>query len=149
MPIRQKPYRIPQAYKEKVFEELEDIEKNGIIEKLESKWASPLVIVTKKNGGVLPITRPDSQIQYLPNAPQIEELLEKIGCAIFITTLDLAKGYWQAPMNLEDHNKTAFVSPKELFQFMTMPFGLSGALATFHRMMDEGLTGTKSIAGVI
>ena len=51
-PIRQKPYRIPQAYKKKVMEELEEMEKNGIIEQSDSEWASPMVIVTKKDGGV-------------------------------------------------------------------------------------------------
>ena len=150
-PIRQKPYRIPQAYKEKVFEELEDMEKNGIIEKSESEWASPLVIVTKKDGGVRlcvdyrqlnQITKFDAYPM-----PRIEELLDKIGSARFITTLDLAKGYWQVPMNPEDRDKTAFVSPKGLYQFMTMPFGLSGAPATFQRMMDEVLRGTESFAG--
>ena len=45
--------------------------------------------------------------------------------------LDLAKGYWQVPMNPEDRDKTAFVSPKGLYQFTTMLFGLSGAPATF------------------
>ena len=49
-PIRQKPYRIPHGYQEKVLEELEDMEKNGIIEKSISEWAFPLVIVTKNNG---------------------------------------------------------------------------------------------------
>ena len=152
MPIRQKPYRIPQAYKEKVFEELEDMEKNGIIEKSESEWVSPLVIVTKKDGGVRlcvdygqlnQITKFDAYPM-----PRIEELLDNIGSARFITTLDLAKGYWQVPMNPEDRDKTAFVSPKGLYQFTTMPFGLSGAPATFQRMMDEVLRGTESFAGV-
>ena len=59
--------------------------------------------------------------------PRIEELLDKTGSARFITTLNLAKGYWQVPMNPEDRDKTAFVSPKGLYQFTTMPFGLSGA----------------------
>ena len=62
--------------------------------------------------------------------PWIEKLLDKIGSARFITTLDLAKVYWQVPMNSEDHNKTAFIRPKGLYQFTTMPFGLNGALAT-------------------
>ena len=62
--------------------------------------------------------------------PWIEKLLDKIGSARFITTLDLAKVYWQVPMNSENHNKTAFIRPKGLYQFTTMPFGLSGALAT-------------------
>ena len=116
MAIRQKPYRIPQAYKEKVFEELEDMEKNGIIEKSESEWASPLVIVTKKDGGVR-LCVDYQQLNQINKfdaypMPRIEELLDKIGSARFITTLDLAKGYWQVPMNPEDHDKTAFVSPK-------------------------------------
>ena len=49
--IRQKPYRIPHAYQEKVLEELEDMEKNGM-KKSESEWAFPLEIVTKKDGRV-------------------------------------------------------------------------------------------------
>ena len=50
------------------------------------------------------------------------------------TILDLAKGYWQVPVSpedLEDREKMVFVSPKGLSQFVTMPFGLSGAPATF------------------
>ena len=94
MPIRQKPYRIPQAYKEKVNQELEEMERNGIIEKSESEWAFPLVIVTKKDGGVClcvdyrqlnQITKFDAYPM-----PRIEELLDKIGNAGYITTLDLA-----------------------------------------------------------
>ena len=55
--------------------------------------------------------------------PRIEELLDKLGSFRFITTLDFAKGYWQVPMNPEDCDKTAFVSPKGLYQFTTMLFG--------------------------
>ena len=89
MPIRQKPYRIPQAYKEKVFEELEDVEKNEIIEKSESEWASPLVTVTKKDG-VVRLCVDYRQLNQITKfdaypMPRIEELLDKIGSARFIT----------------------------------------------------------------
>ena len=67
---------------------------------------------------------------------QIGELLNKIGSARFITTLDLAKGYWQVPMNPQDRDNTALISPKGLYQFTTILFGLSGAPAIFQRMMD-------------
>ena len=108
IPIQQKPYRIPQTYKEKVMEELEEMEKNEIIEKSESEWASPMVIVKKKDGGVRlcvdyrrlnAITKFDAYPM-----PRIEELL----------TTDLAKGYWQVPMSDEDREKTAFSSLNEL-----------------------------------
>ena len=151
-PIRQKPYRIPQAYLEKVMTELEEMERDGIIEKSSSEWASPLVIVKKQDGG-LRICVDYRQLNQVTKfdaypMPRIEELLDKVGNAEFITTLDLAKGYWQVPMHEEDKEKTAFTSPRGLYQFTTMPFGLSGAPATFQRMMDNILRGTESYAGV-
>ena len=60
-----------------------------------------------------------------------------MGKANFITTLDLAHGYWQAPVADEDTHKTAFASPFGLYQFCVMVFGLNGASATFQRLMNE------------
>ena len=152
IPIRQKPYRIPQAYREEVLKELEEMEKQGIIEKSESEWASPLVIVTKKDGGVRLCVdyrklNQETKFDAYP-MPRIEELLDEIGKAKFITTLDLAKGYWQVPLASKDREKMAFTTPNGLYQFLTMPFGLSGAPATFQRMMDEVLRGLNSFVGV-
>ena len=80
--------------------------------------------------------------------PRIDELLDRAGNARFISTLDLAKGYWQVPIKQEDREKTAFITPKGLYQFINMPFGLSGAPATFQRMMDNVLRETRDFAGV-
>ena len=80
--------------------------------------------------------------------PRIEELLDSVGRSQYITTIDLAKGYWQVPMAEEDQAKMAFVSPKGLYQFTTMPFGLRGAPATFQRLMNKLLRGTESYTGV-
>ena len=51
-PVRQKPYRTPQAYRDQVMEELDEMERSGIIEKSNSEWAAPLVIVKKKFGSL-------------------------------------------------------------------------------------------------
>ena len=68
--------------------------------------------------------------------PRIDDILDQVGQARYITTLDLAKGYWQVPVAEEDHPKTAFITPRGLYQFKMMPFGLCRAPATFQRMMD-------------
>lgn len=63
--------------------------------------------------------------------PTIEDLLEKIGAAKFITTLDLCKGYWQVPLEETSRPYTAFKTPAGLYQFNLMPFGLHGAPGRF------------------
>ena len=74
--------------------------------------------------------------------PRIDDLIDRIEGARFITTLDLTRGYWQVPVREEDRPKTAFTTPPHgLFQFRVMPFGLQGVPATFQRMMDSLLRG--------
>ena len=128
------------------------MEWDGVIEKFENNWASPLVIVTEKHGGIrlcVDYRKLNQVIKFdTYPMPRVEEWLDQVGNARFITTLDLAKGYWQVPLNEEDKEKTAFVSPKGLHQFTTMPFGLCGALATFRQLMDSVLRGTDAFAGV-
>ena len=62
--------------------------------------------------------------------PRIEELIDGLGKAKYLSTLDLAKWYWQVPVAEDDQPKTAFMTPFGLFEFKRMPFGLKGAPAT-------------------
>ena len=71
------------------------------------------------------------------DAYPIPRVNDQIGEAMYITTLDLAKGYWQVSVAETDRDKTTFTSPLGLFQFRVMPFGLCGAPATFQRLMDR------------
>ena len=52
------------------------------------------------------------------------------------TTLDLTKGYWQIPLSSGSKDKTALLTPYGLYQFVTLPFKLFRALATFQHFMD-------------
>ena len=78
--------------------------------------------------------------------PRIDELIDQLGQAKFVTTLDLTRGYWQVPVAEKARVKTAFVTPFGLYQFRVMPFGLQGAPATFQRMMDQLLHGLEEYA---
>ena len=49
-PVRLPPYRLPQAYRETVRKELQQMETDGIIERSSSDWAAPIVMVPKKDG---------------------------------------------------------------------------------------------------
>ena len=74
------------------------------------------------------ITKFDAQTM-----PNMEELLDKIGKLISLPFYPHAKGYWQITLSPNDREKTAFASPKGLNQFVTFPFGLSGATVHFNK----------------
>lgn len=79
-----------------------------------------------------------SQFDSYPT-PRIDDLLEQLGKAKYLTTIDLCKGYWQVPLTQRSRALTAFRTPWGLFQFTVLPFGLHGAPATFQRLMDQVL----------
>ena len=80
--------------------------------------------------------------------PRVDEMLDQFSNARYISMFDLAKGYWQVPMTKEDQENMPFSSPRGLYQFTVMPFGLSVALAMFQDMMDQNLTGLGNFVGV-
>ena len=140
-PVRQPPYRLPHACKDTVVKQLEEMLEEGVIEPSQSEWSFPMVLVKKKDETIRicidyrklnAVTEQDAYPM-----PRVDDILDDIGQAQYVTTLDLAKGYWQVPVAREDRSKTAFTTPIGLFQFKVMPFGLCGAPATFQKLMDE------------
>lgn len=69
---------------------------------------------------------------------RVDELIDQLGEARCISTLDLTKGYWQVPQ-AEASKETAFATSSGLYQYTVLPFGQHGAPATFHRPMDRVL----------
>ena len=149
-PVRLPPYRLPHAYREAVQKEIAAMLEEGIIKRSTSEWAAPIVLVPKKDGTLRfcvdyrrlnTLTRVDAYPM-----PRIDDLIDQLSKAKYITTLDLARGYWQVPVAKEDQCKTAFTTPFGLYEFNVMPFGLCGAPATFQRMMDTVLHGLEQFS---
>ncbi|MCP3664083.1 MAG: RNA-directed DNA polymerase, partial [Gammaproteobacteria bacterium] len=118
------------------------MKEQGVITESQSSWASPIVIVKKKDGGerVCLDYRKLNKITTNKNAfaiPRIEDILFSLGQTKYFSSLDLLSGYWQVEMDENDKQKTAFSSYfGGLYQFEVMPMGLVGSGATFQRLLE-------------
>ncbi|KAI2658155.1 Transposon Ty3-I Gag-Pol polyprotein [Labeo rohita] len=138
--VRQRPYRVPEARRQAIEDEVQQMLKLGVIEPSRSPWSSPIVMVPKPDGTLrfcndFRRLNEVSEFDGYP-MPRVDELLDRLGRARYISTLDLTKGYWQVPLSEDAKPKTAFSTPSGHWQYRTLPFGLHGAPASFQRMMD-------------
>lgn len=67
----------------------------------------------------------------------MEDCIDQVGSATFVSKFDLLKGYWQVPLSKRACEIAAFVTPTGLFSYRVMPFGLRNAPATFQRLMNR------------
>lgn len=143
-PIKCRMRRPPLGLKQEAMEEEERMKKLGAIEPSDSPWASPVVLVRKKDGTLRycidyrrlnEITKKDSY-----PLPNMQDCLESLGGAKHFSTMDLSAGYWQVGMTEAAKDKTSFYGiGGGLWRFNVMPFGLCNAPATFERLMERVL----------
>ena len=148
-PIAQQPYRKPHTEVKHEGEMIDKLLEQGVIRPSCSDWASPTVIVSKKDGTArfcvdyrrlnavtvkdcYPLPRQDDTFDRLsPNKMH------------FISSLDCKDGYYHIPMSPNSIKKTAFTSQHGLFEFVVMPFGVTGGPSTYQRMMDVLMSGLR------
>jgi len=146
-PIRQGVRKLPLPKRDKVKKLLSEMQEREIIMPSKSSWASPIVLVPKKDGSVHfcvdyrkvnDVTHKDAY-----PIPRIDNTLDTLAGSKCFSTLDLKSGYWQVEVEEKHQEKTAFCTHEGLFQFNVMPFGLFNAPAMFQRLMDMVLTGLQ------
>ncbi|GBM60191.1 Transposon Ty3-I Gag-Pol polyprotein [Araneus ventricosus] len=120
-PIKQYPRRLPLAKKEEAERLVKEMVDNGIIEESSGLWASPIVLVKKKDGSTRFCVdyRKLNEITIKDNypLPRIDDTLDALNGSQWFSTLDLKSGYWQVEIQPEDKEKTAFTTVQGLWQF--------------------------------
>ena len=152
-PIKQKVRREPIHHQGTVKEEIDKMLAKDVIEPSDSPWASPIVLVKKKDGSVrfcIDYRKlNDVTVKDAYPLPNIEDNIDALKGAKWFSTLDLASGYWQVAMDENDRAKTAFCTKYGLFQWKVMPFGLCNAPSTFERLMERVLQGLQWESAVL
>jgi len=145
------PYRVHPEKTEQIRKELDLMIKMGVIEESNSPWASSVVLIPEPDGSIrFCVDYRRLNDVTLPNAyplPRVEDLIDKVRQANYLTEIDLSRGYWQVPMEDNSIPISAFVTLHGQFQWKYMPFGLRNVPGTFQRLVGTVLAGLELFTG--
>ncbi|CAK1579718.1 unnamed protein product [Parnassius mnemosyne] len=151
-PVTYRPYRLSISERGKLNAIISDMLTNGIIRESKSQYASPIILVAKKNGesrlcvDYRALNRKTIRENF--PMPLIDDQIDSLSGQVFFTTLDLTSGYHQVPVSEESKPLTAFVTPDGHYEYNRMPFGLTNAPAVFQRLILN-LLKKRNIPGVL
>ena len=152
-PIRYKPYPLPYAIRENLKTEIQEMLDLGIIRASTSPYASPIVIVKKKDGTnricvdyhkLNKVTVADPQQMKTP-----EDLFQRLGKSSYFSKIDLSEGYWQILVAEKNVKKTAFVTPDGNYEFIRMSFGMKNSGATLVQGLRMLISNLESVDSYI
>lgn len=135
VPVNSRPYRYLPLHKDEIERQVRDLLAAGLITTSTSPYASPVLLVQKKDGSwrfcVDYRKLNDITIKNRFPMPLIDEIIDELAGTKYFAKLDMRAGYHQVRMKVEDEYKTAFKTHHGHFQFRVMPFGLTNAPTTF------------------
>lgn len=149
-PDASKLRRLPFTLREQVSAELQKLEAQDIIERVDaSQWVSPIVVVRKKDGSIrmcVDLREPNKAIivDSFP-LPQTDKLLHSLAGLKRFSKLDLASAYHKLELDPESRDLTTFITHDGLFRFKRVCFGLASAPSAFQKMMHLILKGCKGV----
>ena len=139
-PIRERLRIVSEEKRRIIAEKVEKMRKWGVCEPSNSPFGANVVLTLK----------PDLDWRFCVDFRQInsktlvqaypmvnmDQVLSSLNGVRYMSNLDCEQGFWQVPIPREHRERVSFITPDGQFQYVTMPFGLSGSPSTFQRLMD-------------
>src|SRR6185312_14247219 len=139
-------FRLGYKEEQSITEASDKQHKQGVIEPTQNnEYNSPVMVVPKKDGSWRPVIDFRNINKYTIKEnwsfPKVEEAIDALQGAKYISTIDLTCGYWQIPLHPESKRFTAYTLKKGRYQYRTLPMGITNAAPTFQRNMELDFKG--------
>ncbi|CAG2256061.1 unnamed protein product [Mytilus edulis] len=138
---------VPFSLRAKVEAELDRLEKEGTLNKVQhSEWATPIVPVLKKNGNVrifgdFKVTlNPMLNVDQYP-LPKIDDIFANLNGGIQYTKMDLKQAYLQLEVDEDCKDLLTINTHRGLYRYNRMAFGIASAPAIWQRTIEQILSG--------
>ncbi|KAJ8548656.1 hypothetical protein ON010_g11014 [Phytophthora cinnamomi] len=146
-PIAQRVRKIaPPHFREKISYLIKGLLSAKIVQPSMSPWASPIVVIIKKNGVDIRLCIEYRVVNSLTRRmvypmPLINDLLEDLDKVLWYCSLDVDSGFWVVTMTDRARAISAFITPMDLYEWNRMSFGLKNAPQFYQRLLDNVLYG--------
>jgi hypothetical protein len=134
-------YRYSPAELAEIEKHVADLLAKGLISPSTSQYGSPVIFALKSDGtyrmciDMRALNKVTVRNRY--PLPRIDQLLDSLQGAKVFSSIDLQSGYYQIRIKPEDEHKSAFKTPRGLYQFKVLSMGMTNAPATFQYVMNK------------
>ncbi|UYV76234.1 K02A2.6-like [Cordylochernes scorpioides] len=141
-PISLKPFRPSFSDNIEIKRQIEELLKYNVIRPSYSSYASPAMLVNKRNEGKIRLVIDYRKLNDIIKRdsepiPRIDSILDKLSEANIFTTLDLLSGYHHLDIHPDDKEYTAFTTTHGLYEFNKLSFGLKNSPSQFQRVLRQ------------
>jgi hypothetical protein len=145
-PVAQKARKVRPEHLEQLHKLLKALLQNKMIKLSNSDWASPIVVVLKKDGKTIRLCIDYREVNALTklmiaSMPLIDDLLVNFEAVMWMCSFDACSGFWSVGMTERASEISPFICPLGHFQWLRMPQGLKNAPQIYQRMIDNALWG--------
>jgi transposase InsO family protein len=149
-PTYRHPFRLSPAERLELEKQIKYLLEMGYVQPSTSPYGAPILFIPKPDG-TLRMCVDYRMLNAITvknrySVPRTDDLIDTLGGSQVFSAIDLAAGYWQIRLGDEEMHKTAFSTHFGHFEWKVLPMGLTNAVATFQKLMNE-IFGSRGYLG--